>query len=382
MDGILEQDGIFARFFYEQEFNPIALYKIEPDIGVAGSSAIRYIDVNHAYEVVNGVAGSSAIRYIDVNHAYEVVNKVKREDVVGRTFGEVWPYVEPCWSEIIERCVRENRAVHCESESVYTDNYLEAIAFPLPHGRAATIFLDRTELKKSEEELKEKQKKLLEYRSMLRELATQLTISEETTRREIATDLHDSIGHSLLALMLDLRRLKEIYKGDGEAGLIIDNSIRATEEMITESRALIFELSPPILLEVGITPALEALADKLLIPRGIKWYVTTRGTLKDYPADDAVCIILYRMSREVLINVRGPNKIQVVIEDDGVGMRPDLAEKRGRKKGGLGLFSIRERLLHIGGELRIISNESGTTVSMLAPLKLRTGDEEEGAEAE
>lgn len=231
---------------------------------------------------------------------------------------------------------------------------------------------------------------------MLRELATQLTISEETTRREIATDLHDSIGHSLLALMLDLRRLKEIYKGEGEAGRIIDNSIKSTEEMITESRALIFELSPPILLEVGITPALEALADKLLIPRGIKWYVTTRGTLKDYPADDAVCIILYRMSREVLINVikhakaksvhisvnRGPNKIQVVIEDDGVGMRPDLAEKRGRKKGGLGLFSIRERLLHIGGELRIISNESGTTVSMLAPLKLRTGDEEEGAEAE
>lgn len=375
MDGIINQDGLFEKFFYEQEFNPIALYEIEPDIGDRGSSAIRYIDVNHAYEVVH---------------------KVRREEVVGRTFGEVWPYVEPCWSEIIERCVRENRAVHCESESVYTDKYLEAIAFPLPHGRAATIFLDRTELKKSEEELKEKQKKLLEYRSMLRELATQLTISEETTRREIATDLHDSIGHSLLALMLDLRRLKEIYKGEGEAGRLIDNSIKSTEEMITESRALIFELSPPILLEVGITPALEALADKLLIPRGIKWYVTTRGTLKDYPADDAVCIILYRMSREVLINVikhakaksvhisvnRGPNKIQVVIEDDGVGMRPDLAEKRGRKKGGLGLFSIRERLLHIGGELRIISNESGTTVSMLAPLKLRTGDEEEGAEAE
>lgn len=362
-------------FFYEQEFNPIALYEIEPDIGDRGSGAIRYIDVNHAYEVVH---------------------KVRREDVVGRTFGEVWPHVEPCWSEIIERCVRENRAVHCESESVYTDKYLEAIAFPLPHGRAATIFLDRTELKKSEEELKEKQKKLIEYQSKLRELATELTISEETTRREIANDLHDSIGHSLLALMLDLRRLKEIYKGNGEAGAIIDNSIKATEEMITESRALIFELSPPILLEVGITPALEALADKLLIPRGIKWYVTTRGALKDYPADDAVCIILYRMSREVLINVikhakaksvhisvnRGPNKIQVVIEDDGVGMNPSLAEKRGRKKGGLGLFSIRERLLHIGGELRIISNESGTTVSMLAPLKLRAKDEEEGGEAE
>lgn len=126
MDGIINQDGLFEKFFYEQEFNPIALYEIEPDIGDRGSSAIRYIDVNHAYEVVH---------------------KVRREEVVGRTFGEVWPYVEPCWSEIIERCVRENRAVHCESESVYTDKYLEAIAFPLPHGRAATIFLDRTELK-------------------------------------------------------------------------------------------------------------------------------------------------------------------------------------------------------------------------------------------
>ena len=62
------------KFFYEQEFNPIALYEIEPDIDNRGSGAIRYIDVNHAYEVVN---------------------KVKREDVVGKTFGEVWPYVEP-----------------------------------------------------------------------------------------------------------------------------------------------------------------------------------------------------------------------------------------------------------------------------------------------
>ncbi len=374
MDGIIKQDGIFEKFFYEQQFNPIAIYKIESDLENLGSGAIRFIDVNHAYEVVN---------------------KVKRGDVVGKTFGEVWPYVEPCWSEIIERCVAENRAMHCESESVCTDKYLEAIAFPLPGGRAATIFLDRTELKKSEAELKEKQKKLLEYQSKLRELATQLTISEETTRREIATDLHDSIGHSLLALMLDMRRLKDIYKGNGEAGAIIDSSLKSTEDMITQSRALIFELSPPILLEVGITPALEALADKLLIPRGIKWYVTTRGSLKDYSADDTVCVILYRLSREVLMNVikhskarsvhisvnRGPNRIQVVKEDDGVGMRPSLAEKRG-KKSGLGLFSIRERLLHIGGELRVISNESGTTVSMLAPLKLRTEDEEGGDESE
>ena len=61
MDGIINQDGLFEKFFYEQEFNPIALYEIEPDIGDRGSSAIRYIDVNHAYEVVHkSSAGPSA----------------------------------------------------------------------------------------------------------------------------------------------------------------------------------------------------------------------------------------------------------------------------------------------------------------------------------
>ena len=64
MEGITNQDGIFEKFFYEQEFNPIALYKIEPDLERLGSDAIRYIDVNHAYEVVH---------------------KIKREDVIGKT---------------------------------------------------------------------------------------------------------------------------------------------------------------------------------------------------------------------------------------------------------------------------------------------------------
>ncbi|MDY2985748.1 sensor histidine kinase [Synergistes jonesii] len=359
----LKENNFFEKFFFEQTFNPIALYRVLPDIAERGAGALVYVDVNDAYEKVN---------------------KVKREEVIGKSFAQVWPDAEPCWHQIIEKCVGENRAVHCESESSVTGKYLEAIAFPLSNSMAATIFLDRTELKKSEMELEESQKKLLGYRSMLRELATKLTISEETTRREIATDLHDSIGHSLLSLLLDLRKLKEKNFGSGEeADKILSGAIESTEKMIAESRELIFELSPPILLEVGITPALEALADKLLTPRGIKWYVATRGGCeKDFSADDAVCIILYRMSRELLINVikhaqasavhisvnRGPNKIQVVIEDDGVGMKKKYTA--GGRKSGLGLFSIRERLLHIGGDMRIVSNKDGTIVSLLAPLKI------------
>ncbi|MEG1799331.1 MAG: ATP-binding protein, partial [Synergistaceae bacterium] len=237
---------------------------------------------------------------------------------------------------------------------------------------------------------KENQRQLLEYRARLRELATQLTISEENTRREIATDLHDSIGHSLLTLLLDLRKMGEDHELSSGAAEALGKSIKVAEQMIAESRQLIFELSPPILLEVGITPAVEALADHLLTPRGIGWTVTERGRLEDFSADDAVCVILYRMSRELLVNVikhsyaskvsigvnRGPKKIQIVIEDNGIG----FSVKKGmhRTAGcGLGLFSIRERLIHIGGDMQIISNSGGTTISLLAPLHLAGADTEQ-----
>ena len=49
------ENNFFEKFFFEQTFNPIALYKIEPDIGTRGSSAIIYINVNSAYERVNRV---------------------------------------------------------------------------------------------------------------------------------------------------------------------------------------------------------------------------------------------------------------------------------------------------------------------------------------
>ena len=356
------------KFFFERLFNPIAIYKIDCDI--------KELTKNN-------------LIFIDINPAYERVNKVKREEVIGRSFQAVWPTVESCWGDILIQCLKTKKSVHCENESAYTGKYLEVIAFPIATDMAATIFLDRTEWKKSDEKLKENQKQLLEYRARLRELATQLTLSEENTRREIATDLHDSIGHSLLTLLLDLRKLREEHDLSAGATGALDNSIKVAEQMIAESRQLIFELSPPILLEVGITPAVEALADHLLSPRGIGWTVTERGRLEDFSADDAVCVILYRMSRELLVNVikhssaskvsisvnRGPKKIQIVVEDNGCGFS---VKKRVTKTAGcgLGLFSIRERLIHIGGDMQIISNSAGTTISLLAPLHLNNTEQE------
>lgn len=350
---------ISYKIFFEKTFNPIALYVIDKQ---------------------NKRLTTNDIRFLDVNPAYEKVNNVKRNEIIGKSFAEVWPNVEGCWSEIIEKCIHKKQVMKCESQSVDTNKYLESIAFPLSDTLAATISLDRTEWKKSQDELNKKEKKLLRYRTMLRELATQLTLSEERTRRDIATDLHDSIGHSLLSLLFELRKIKEEETLSPQALKKIENSIIETEQMVAESRQLIFELSPPILFEVGLVPAIEDLVDHLMSPRKINWNVMTRNLQKNSTLGDAVSVILYRMTRELLVNIikhsqatkvnvfvnEGAKTIQVAVEDNGIGMS-DRFNKEKKNKTGLGLFSIRERLAHIGGSMQLISNEKGTSISLIAP---------------
>ena len=354
-----QEDRFSYKVFFERVFDPIALYRVR-DRG--------------------GGPGSGRVFFVDVNPAYERVMKVSREDVIGRSFLDVWPDVEPRWPQIIIDCLRLGHTVHCEGESRGTESYLEAIAFPLPPRHAAVIFMDKTKWKASDEALRRK-------REELRTLATQLTLSEEGTRRAIATDVHDRIGYELVAQMRTLRGLLE-RDLPPEVRSELQSLTANTERLISESRSLIFELSPPILKEVGLNPALEALAKNMLDPCGIRWEVRARGTIGDFNADDAVCVILYRMTRELLLNVikhsgatrasiivnRGPGRIMVAVEDDGQGFDEGFSLEdagRGSASKSFGLFSIRERLHPIGGDVRIVSVPGrGATVAMSCPLRL------------
>lgn len=360
----MREDRFSYQIFFERVFNPIALYHVDGED--------------------RSVLSAERIFYVDVNPAYERVMRIRKQEIVGRNFLDVWPEAEPCWSRIIVDCLRLGHTVHCEGESRDAGSYLEAIAFPLPQRRAAVIFLDKTEWKISDDALKRKEDEL-------RALAAQLTLSEENTRRAIASDIHDRIGYELVAQLKTLRGLME---RDLSAGIReeVERLAAAAERLITQSRSLIFELSPPVLKEVGLNPALEALAKSLLEPQGIKWSLRTRGTIGEFNADDAVCVILYRMTRELLLNAikhsgasrvtlvinRGPGRIMVAVEDDGRGFdagfsleNPALA----RAAKGFGLFSIRERLRAIGGSVRIISVPGkGAMVAMSCPLNLREGE--------
>jgi len=232
---------------------------------------------------------------------------------------------------------------------------------------------DITERKKAEE-------KLLVYQKRLRSLASELSLAEERLRRRLATDVHDHIGQNLAMSKIKVESLKQSVNSQ-ELADDLDEVSTMLAETIESTRSLTFELSPPVLYELGFEAAVEWLVRKTRAEHGIAAVFRNDGRPK--PLDNNVRVLLFQAVRELLINVakhakatsvtvsarRLVDQIQVTVEDDGVGFNTSELGARGRKTAGFGLFSVRERLDHIGGTLDIESSpHSGTKVVLAAPI--------------
>jgi PAS domain S-box-containing protein len=211
---------------------------------------------------------------------------------------------------------------------------------------------DITHRKKSEQEL-------LDHRQKLRALASELTMVEERERRRIASDMHDGVGHLLAACKLRLDMLLEA--SPNQCGRI-EGILEVLDQAIGTTRSLISDLSPPVLHEMGLAAALEWLAERVSQMSGIR--VKAQVEALSDPVDDEMGITLFRATSELLTNVvkhsdaknarvamrSDAGKLSLVVEDDGKGFDPGQL-----KMDSFGLFSIRERLSFLGGELEIES---------------------------
>jgi PAS domain S-box-containing protein len=232
---------------------------------------------------------------------------------------------------------------------------------------------DITERKKAEG-------KLLVYQKRLRSLASELSLAEERLRRRLATDLHDHIGQNLAIAKIKLESLKQSVNSPLLADNL-DEISRMLAQTIQSTRSLTFELSPPVLYELGFEAAVEWLVRKTREQHKISAEFVTDGRTK--PLEHNVRVLLFQAVRELLVNVakhakahnvtvsakRVADEIQISVEDDGIGFDPSELGSRGYKTGGFGLFSVRERLGHIGGRLDIDSApDSGTKITLVAPI--------------
>jgi signal transduction histidine kinase len=241
------------------------------------------------------------------------------------------------------------------------------------------------EIQKARDELearvKERTAELRISQEKLRSLAAELEMTEERERRQIASDLHDSVGQILSFASRELKTLqksppKEISKSLRQVSSQLDKAIEQT-------RTLSFDLSPSILYDLGFEVAIEDLTDRF--SKGKKIQCCFKNCHKPKPLADDVKILLYRAVRELLINaakhsgagvvnvslLRWGSDLCVTVEDDGQGFDASVLNGGMEKVKGFGIFNIRERLNHIGGQFKIESGKGkGAKITLIVPLSL------------
>jgi signal transduction histidine kinase len=220
-----------------------------------------------------------------------------------------------------------------------------------------------------------------EGEAKLHALAAQLTVAQEQERRRLAAELHDSVGQNLSWVKIRLSELRT-KKMSAECAPITDDISRTLEKIIQETRSLMFEISPPILYEMGLEAALEWLTEHVQARFGLKCSFEFSGSPTRLSSQFAV--MLFQSVRELLINVvkhakaksatlsikRKDDWIWITVADDGIGMDLARSTRRIEKLSGFGIFSIRERLNYMGGNLEIDSNTGcGTKIVLKAPVK-------------
>ena len=196
-------------------------------------------------------------------------------------------------------------------------------------------------------------------------------------RRNLARELHDSVSQAIYAVVLSghaaRRRLDDDPRGAGEA---LDSVIELAEGALAEMRALIFELRPEELAEVGLVGAMQRQLDGLELRHGM---ATDAHFAEEPDLPFATKREVLRVVQEALHNVAKHARasrvtasleadeggVVVTVADDGIGFDPHTAHP-----GHLGLTSMHERMAAVGGRLNVSSTiGEGTTVVVTIPTE-------------
>ena len=150
------------------------------------------------------------------------------------------------------------------------------------------------------EERKIAEQALIDHQDRLRRLSTELLQTEERERRRIASEIHDRIGQTLAVTKIQLGALKAALESDKRVEMVEDVRQLITRT-IKDTRTLTFELSPPVLYELGLQAALEWLAESVRKQTGLVVAVEKDGHAPSLEISRRV--FLFQAVRELLFNV-------------------------------------------------------------------------------
>ena len=220
-----------------------------------------------------------------------------------------------------------------------------------------------------------------DYQKSLQRMTTEMTLIEEKQKKEIASNIHDYLSQSLVVSNMrinELRKKSTFKKIDKDLSFIEKHISEALEN----SRKITYELSPPVLYQLGIIDALNWLLEDVEATHNIECRINSNVNYINL--NEMKSILLYRCVQELLKNAikyakatlfifkldRNELGINIILTDNGVGFNTSLLNNhRSHTGSGFGLFAVQERVRNIQGEFKITSKiNKGTTVKIFIPL--------------
>ncbi len=241
------------------------------------------------------------------------------------------------------------------------------------------MVLSISKLQNAEKIQKKNLFQIQKYQKKLKKLNSELIQTEEKERKTIAGYLHDGIGQTLSIAHIKLTSLlneelnPKVKKTISESSKLIDSAIN-------DSRLLTYDLSPPILYELGLIEAIKWKLEQVREKSNIS--VVFKSSIKKININTDRRILIYRIVCELFLNVikhanaelisveitKIKKKYYITILDDGIGF-DSKKESKLNNRVGYGLFSINERLDSINGSFLLRSNEeSGTSATIIVPV--------------
>ncbi len=211
----------------------------------------------------------------------------------------------------------------------------------------------------------------------------QIVVAQENERRRIARDIHDGPAQTLAGLILRVDVCQKLVDSDpARASAELEVLKRNLQESLQEVRGIIFDLRPLALDQLGLVAALRTYLEGIAARPGLATVFTVRGRERRLPP--SLEVTLYRLVQEAVSNARkharattvavrlrfGAERVEAVVEDDGVGFDVEAARRQGGDH--FGLTGMRERVDLLEGTLDISSQPGrGTRVAFSFPVARR-----------
>jgi signal transduction histidine kinase len=208
----------------------------------------------------------------------------------------------------------------------------------------------------------------------LKDLSARLVDAQEQERRAISRELHDEVGQSLSALLMELGNLGAVAPGDAELRSHVESIRKLAESSVNVVRNMALLLRPSMLDDLGLVPALQWQAREISKRTGLAVTVEAENVADDLPEEHKTCI--YRVVQEALNNcarhafarsvrivvVQESDRIRLSVLDDGLGFNSTHTR-------GLGLLGMEERVTHLGGRFHLQSEPGhGARLRIEIPL--------------